>query len=345
MDTLLTERQRLILRAIVDDYVQSAEPVGSRTISKRQDVNYSPATIRNDMSDLEEMGYLEQPHTSAGRIPSQKGYRFYVDHIINEQDLTQADLFQFRRFFAHRMDELEQVVQHTATILSQLTNYTSIVLGPEMTGATLKHMQIIPLTEDSAIAIIVTNTGHVENRKVKLPRNVPIHEIERFVNLLNHKMAGVPLQQFKHKIYSEVAEELRAHIESYEQLLHMLEQAMEKDSDDRLYLGGMTLMLNQPEFKDVEKAKSLLEMFEHNQDLLKLLGGHPNIGLQVRIGQENEIEAATQCSIITASYSLDGQYLGTIGILGPTRMEYRKVIGLLNQMAKELPTVLRQWYT
>jgi heat-inducible transcriptional repressor len=344
MDNLLSERQRLILRAIVDDYVQSAEPVGSRTISKREDVGYSPATIRNEMSDLEEMGYLEQPHTSAGRIPSQKGYRFFVDHLIEPHEVSPADIIQFKRFFTSRMNELEQVVQQTAIILSQLTNYTSIVLGPDMPGETLKHVQIVPLSDYSAVAIIVTNTGHVENRTISIPKGVSVHEIEKLVNLLNQRLSGVPLQHFKHKIYTEMAHELRAHIESYEQVLQMLEQVTAKEADDRLYLGGTAKMLNQPEFKDVEKAKGILELLEQNQIVLKLIGQPHSNGLQIKIGQENGLDVVSHCSIITAAYSLDGLHLGTIGIIGPTRMEYRKVIGLLNHIATDLPMALKRWY-
>jgi heat-inducible transcriptional repressor len=341
---MLSERQRMILRAIVDDYVESAEPVGSRTISKREHIGFSPATIRNEMSDLEELGYLEQPHTSAGRIPSQKGYRFYVDHLMEPQDVLTGDLNHLRQFITNKMIELEQVVQQAATILSQLTNYTSIVLGPETQGANLKHVQIIPLNERSAVAIIVTNTGHVENRKITIPQGVSVHQIEKMVNILNHRLSGVPLHRMMHMIYSEIADELKNHIESYEQILQMLEQSIVKEADERLFFGGTAKMLNQPEFRDVDKAKEILELFEQNQVVLKLLDSSNSARLQIRIGQETGIEAVSHCSIVTASYSLDGQHLGTIGIIGPTRMEYRKVIGVLNHIALDLPNSLRHWF-
>jgi heat-inducible transcriptional repressor len=341
---MLSERQRLILRAIVDDYVQSAEPVGSRTISKREDVRFSPATIRNEMSDLEELGYLEQPHTSAGRIPSQKGYRFYVDHLMEPHEVSHEDIIHFKQFFATRVNELEKVVQQTATILSQLTNYTSIMLGPEMPKETLKHLQIIPLSEHSAVAIIVTNTGHVENRTISIPEGVPVNEIEKLVNLLNHRLNGIPLYQLRHKIYTEMGHELRTHIESYERIVQIMDQALTGESDDRLFLGGAAKILSQPEFKDVDKAKDILELFEQNRVVLSLLGNPRSEGMQIKIGQENGLDIVSHCSIITASYSLEGQHLGTIGIIGPTRMEYRKVIGLLNHLAIDLPLAFKRWY-
>ena len=171
---MLTERQRLILSAIVDDYIRSAEPVGSRSISKRGDVGFSPATIRNEMSDLEEMGYLEQPHTSAGRIPSHKGYRYYVDHLLRQTALSKKELEVIKNFFAEKILEFEKVIQQVATILSQLTNYTSIVLGPEVFSTSLKMLQIVPLNENRAVAIIVTNTGRVENKVVEIPEGVSL---------------------------------------------------------------------------------------------------------------------------------------------------------------------------
>src|SRR6478752_681894 len=188
---MLTERQRMILSAIIDDYVRSAEPIGSRSISKRGNVGFSPATIRNEMSDLEEMGYLEQPHTSAGRIPSHKGYRYYVDHLLQHGTLHDNDLNSMKGAFAERIQEMEGVIQHVAGMLSSLTNYTSIVLGPEVFSTTLKHLQIIPLTETTAVAIIVMNTGHVENKTVSIPEGIRMSEIEKVVNILNAKLKNV----------------------------------------------------------------------------------------------------------------------------------------------------------
>src|SRR5690606_14777192 len=168
MMVMLSERQRLILSAIVDDYIRSAEPVGSRTISKRNDVSFSPATIRNEMSDLEELGFLEQPHTSAGRIPSNLGYRYYVDHLLHAGYLNVQDISLLKTVLADRILQIEQVIQQVSIIMSNLTNYTSIVLGPEVFHTTLRHLQLLPLDGNRAVAIIVTNTGHVENRIVSI---------------------------------------------------------------------------------------------------------------------------------------------------------------------------------
>jgi heat-inducible transcriptional repressor len=340
---MLTERQRLILSAIVDDYIRSAEPVGSRSISKRGDVGFSPATIRNEMSDLEEMGFLEQPHTSAGRIPSHKGYRYYVDHLLRIGQFTGHEVDIMKLFFAERIQEIEQVIQQASIILSNITNYTSIVLGPELFSTTLRHLQLIPLNDHTAVAIIVTNTGHVENRTVSIPEDVPMSELEKVVAILNAKLSGVPLLHLKSKLYNEIGEELRKYVSKYEELIQLIESVLDNDEDSRIFLSGTTNMLIQPEFKDVEKVKTILDLLDQTPTLIKMFSSAP-AGIQVRIGTENHMEAINNCSLITATYSIDGQSLGTIGILGPTRMEYAKVIGLLDHFSKDMALVLARWY-
>ncbi|ANE47289.1 HrcA family transcriptional regulator [Paenibacillus swuensis] len=340
---MLTERQRLILNAIIDDYIRSAEPVGSRSISKRGEVGFSPATIRNEMSDLEELGFLEQPHTSAGRIPSNKGYRYYVDHLVKLGDVGKHELDVLKLFFAERIQEMEHVIQHAASILSNLTNYTSIVLGPEVFSTTLRHVQLLPLNEDTAVAIIVTNTGHVENKTVKLPEGIQASELEKIVSILNSKLAGVPLLHLKSKLHTEVGQELSRYVTGYEDMLGMLNSVFAGEQHSKLFLSGTTNIMAQPEFKDVDKVKTILDLFEETPTWVKMFTSAPE-GIQVRIGAENNMEAIQACSLITATYTLEGQQLGTIGILGPTRMDYAKVISLMNVLSKDLALVMGRWY-
>jgi len=340
---MLSERQRMILNAIIDDYIRSAEPVGSRSISKRGDVTFSPATIRNEMADLEELGLLEQPHTSAGRIPSIKGYRYYVDHLVTLDGIGDQDARKLRTFFAEKMNHWEDVIGHAATILSQMTNYTSIVLGPEMFSTTLKHFQLIPIGDASAVAIIVANTGHVEHRTISIPDGIAMEDINKVVNLLNEKLSGVPFYKVKSVLHSEIAKELSRYVEHCEEILALLEQTITEEQEPKVYLSGASNMLTQPEFKDVDKAKSILGMLEETQLLMQLFQPGPG-GIQVKIGTENALEAINQCSLITATYSFEGQSLGTIGILGPTRMEYGKVISLLNYLSKDIASMMSRWY-
>lgn len=340
---MLTERQQRILHAIIDDYIRSAEPVGSRTISKRGDIGFSPATIRNEMSDLEELGYLEQPHTSAGRIPSQKGYRYYVDQLVGLGMLGEHELQFTKAFFADKIQQTELIMQQTASVLSGLTNYTAIALGPETFNNKLKHIQLITLNENTAVAIIVTDTGHVENRTVQVPPGISVHEMERFVNILNAKLRGVPMVQLRSKLYNEISNELAAHISRYEDFVLMLETVLESSQEEKVYLSGMTNMLNQPEFKDVDKIKTIFDLFDESDAIAKIFADAPH-GIRVRIGAENELEAIRNCSLITATYSVENQSLGTIGILGPTRMDYGKVLYLLDHLSKDLAIILAKRY-
>lgn len=336
---MLTDRQRMILSAIIDNYIQSAEPVGSRTISKKEGVGFSSATIRNEMADLEEMGYLEQPHTSAGRVPSTKGYRFYVDNLLQPKNISEQDLSNIKQVFAERISQMEQVIESTASVLSQITNYTAIVLGPEMFEHRLKHIQIVLLNDQQAVAIIVTHTGRVENKLIDLPAGVHAGEVEKLVNILNSRLKDVPLWQLRQRMYQEIAGEMRRHVEQYEEMLHILETSVITDEADRVFLRGATKIMNQPEFRDVEKVKDILELFEQNHQLVKLLTTAGE-GVQVRIGQENDMEAIKECSIVTTPYYIGGKAIGVVGILGPTRMEYDKVISVLDYLARGLSTML-----
>ncbi|MBN2983285.1 MULTISPECIES: heat-inducible transcriptional repressor HrcA [Cohnella] len=340
---MLTERQRMILSAIVDDYIRSAEPVGSRSISKRGDVSFSPATIRNEMADLEELGFLEQPHTSAGRVPSVKGYRYYVDHLIPFAGVSDEDVVKLHSFFAEKMNHWEGVINQAATIVSQLTNYTSIVLGPEMFSTTLKHFQLVPLNDSSAVAIIVTSTGHVEHKTVTIPEGIQMGDIQKIVNLLNDKLTGVPFVRIKSVLHTEVARELRRFVDRCEQILDMLGKTLSDETEPHVFLSGATNILTQPEFKDVGKVKGILDTLEETSKLMQLFHALPE-GIQVRIGTENAVEEINSCSLITATISLDGQSLGTIGILGPTRMEYGKVIHLLEFLSNDVTKLWSRWY-
>ncbi|WP_018923705.1 heat-inducible transcriptional repressor HrcA [Salsuginibacillus kocurii] len=340
---MLSERQLFILRAIIDDYTQTAEAVGSRSISKRSDVNYSPATIRNEMADLEELGFLEKPHSSSGRIPSQKGYRYYVDHLLSPHHLSRSDLVDLRTLFAQKVSETEEVIKKSAHVLSELTSYISVALGPEAFEAKLKHMQIVPLNKESAVAIMVTDTGQVENRPLTLPSEMDMSELEKIVNILNERLQGVPLYKLHTRLYTEVFNVLEKHVNNYRSFLDSFEQAVRSERPEKVYYGGKTNLLSQPEFKDVEKVRLLLELLEEDDKVHRMLSTGEN-GVTVRIGNENDVAAFEDLSLITATYSIAGKPVGTVGILGPTRMEYPRVIGLLEHMSKDLTNALTDLY-
>lgn len=342
---MLTERQRQILKLVVENYVTSAEPVGSRTLSKSEDISYSSATIRNEMADLEDLGYLEQPHTSAGRIPSEKGYRFYVDHLMRPMEVTLEQYHKIRKQLTQNLMERENIIGQTAQLIAQLTHYTALILGPEFYESSLKHVQILPISDDGkAVMIIVTDNGRVENRKVQLPEGVPFSEVEKLVKLLNLKLHNVPLSQLKKRLYDEVSEELKRHFEHYHRMMGLLDELVRiQPTAEKVYLGGTTNILSQPEFQDVEKIRVLFELFEDESEVFQLFS-EIGEGVQVRIGQENKLAAVNQCSFVTVAYTMDGQPIGSIGILGPTRMDYRKVLGILHAFSMDFAHLFQQWY-
>jgi len=340
---VLTDRQLLILQVIVDDFIRSAQPVGSRSLSKKEEISFSSATIRNEMSDLEELGFIEKTHTSSGRVPSEKGYRYYVDHLLSPQALNQQDITIIKSIFAERIFEFEKIIQRSARILSDLTNYTSIVLGPAVSINKLKRIQIIPLNKETAVAIFVTDSGHVENRTFYLPATIDASDLEKTVNILNDRLAGVPLEELNDKIYKEVAMLLRQHIHNYDFMLHTIVDTLKLPANEKLFFGGKTNMLSQPEFHDVSKIKSLLTMIDQEDWLYNLIR-EDSAGIHVKIGRENKNSAMENCSLITATYSVGAEKLGTIAILGPTRMEYSRVISLLQFLSKDLTAVLTKLY-
>lgn len=339
---MLTERQLLILQTIVDDYIRSAEPVGSRTISKRKNLPYSAATIRNDMAELEEQGYLEKPHSSSGRVPSQKGYRYYVDHLLSPHHLTEAEVSDIRSIFDKKLREFEEIMEHSARILSNMTSYVSLVLGPEVYETALKSTQIVPLTKSTAILILVTDTGHVEKQLIEIPGSIDVSDIERTVNILNDRLIGIPLNELQEKLKTEVKSVLQAHVKNYERILQALLPSFKIEKSEKVYYSGKTNLLMFPEFQNVERLRNLLDRLEEAETINKLRSNEQ--GIRVRIGHENNMPAFEECTLITATFSTGNKYMGTIGIIGPTRMEYPRVIGLIESLSKDLSKLLTELY-
>jgi len=332
---MLTERQLLILQIIVDDFIRMAQPVGSRSLSKKEGISFSSATIRNEMADLEDLGYIEKPHSSAGRIPSEKGYRFYVDHLLSPQLVNEDDARSVKSVFAERIFEIEKLVKNSADILSDLTNYTTIALGPKVSENRLKSIQLIPIGTNQAVSIIVTDTGIVKNRTVTIPPGVSMSDIEKMVNILNERLINVPIHQLNDKLYKEVAMILRSHISNYESVLKMVSNTIDVPIEQKLFLSGKTNILAQPEFHDVETMRVLLNMIEKKDELKSILPIE-QLGLSVKIGKENEKSGLENVSIISATYSLGDNQIGTFAVLGPTRMEYSRVISLMHLITGQL---------
>lgn len=338
---ILNERQLLIFQSIIDDFIETAQPVGSKVIANKSNISVSAATIRSVMADLEKMGYLEKTHSSSGRVPSQKGYRYYVDHLINP--VQRKDMNIIKNLIEDGIFEFEQIVQTSAEILSDLTNYTAIILGPEIYEAKLIKMEIVKLSESTAVAVLITDTGHVEHRSFTLPPTISASDLEKMVNILNEKLNGVAISRLSDQLNNELVDLLRRYIRDVDQSYDYLKEVLFNEEPIKLYVGGKSNMLTQPEFNDVEKIHSFYSLME-NEDQIAKLFKQTNEGIKVTIGDENALEAMKDFTLITSTYALNDEQLGTIALLGPTRMHYDKVIQLLNSLSSEMSEVLYLWY-
>ena len=338
---MLDERKQRILQAVIQDYISSAEPVGSRTLARKYDLGVSPATIRNEMADLEMLGYLEHIHTSSGRVPSSKGYRLYVDSLLPVQPMTDAEKVMIDKWYKAKVQQLDQVFQETAKIISKLTRNVSLVLAPQISKAAFRCMQFLPLDDHRVIAVLMTDAGFVENRIMEMPAGSSFEDFQRMAKVINGCLAGHTLGAIQNGSLKQIEAEIGDN-GLYESAMTLIDKALNSQRKERLYLGGTTEMMEQPEFHNVDKVKELLIMLEKDQLMKDILKAHLGDGLTVTIGQENEYSGIKDCSIITATYHLDGELLGSMAVLGPTRMEYGRTMSLLNYMNNNLTEVIKR---
>lgn len=337
----MDERKKKILRAIVQDYITTAEPVGSRTIARKFDLGISPATIRNEMADMEELGLIEQPHTSSGRIPSDAGYRYYVDCLMEHPKLSKDEKGVIERETLKGIAEIQEVISHTSKLLSQLTHLTSIVVGPQKGKSSFSQMHFLPYQPGQAIMVIVKENGAVENQIVDIGENVTAEELQRIATVFNQKMRGHSLSEVRRSLLHEIYSELTRQRSLIDNALELLSVVLNNSGDEpnKVYLGGTLNMLNQPEFQDVEKIRNLFQIFEEGEQIKKVL--HPAAGgLTVTIGGENSLKELQDCSVISATYRVEGEALGMIGLIGPTRMDYSRAIAMVDYMTRTLNELL-----
>lgn len=333
----LDDRKRRILQAIIDDYIDTAEPVGSRTVARKHELGLSSATIRNEMADLEEMGFLAQPHTSAGRIPSDKGYRFYVNELMRERVISAEEAECIKQALEIRINEMNQLIRQASMILSKITKYTSIATAPQLKKSILKAVQVVPIQQGRALVIVVTNANVVRNSFIKIPDNVTADMLIMMSNMLNNKLNGLTMDQISNNILLDIERELSISKEILMPVIDGIIDSINNIDYSDVYLEGTTNILNFPEFMDIVKAKEFLNVLDEKEKIYKILNnkkGIENIGVQ--IGTENDIQQIKDCSLVTATYSIGNVVLGTIGVIGPTRMEYAKVISSMNYLKRKL---------
>lgn len=337
---MLNERKKKILQIIIEDYISSAEPVGSRTIARKYDLGLSPATIRNEMSDLELLGYLEQPHTSAGRIPSAQAYRFYVDALIEPGTLTDNDMALIDGWYNERRRNIDDIFQSTAKILSRMTQNVSMVLTNQQTIANFCYLKFLPLDSQHAILCIVADDGSIDTNVVDIPLGMSSEEMDYLAGKMSKLLEDRNLSDISVEILQNVHTDVVEDKLIFSSLLQAVRKMTGRRQEQKVFLGGTKQLLNQPEFRDVERVRNLLGILEEEKVLKDLLQGGEDSDLKVTIGSENKFTGIQDCSMVQATYRLNGQIVGTMAVLGPTRMEYGKVISVMDYLHKYLKTIL-----
>lgn len=345
MDTQLDNRKITILKAIIKTYLETGEPVGSRTISKYSELKLSSATIRNEMSDLEEMGYIIQPHTSAGRIPSDKGYRFYVDQIMQEKD---NEVTEFKDMMVQKVDKLELVLKKMAQVLAANTNYAAMISGPSYHKTKLKFIQLSRVEAHKLLVVVVVEGNIVKNTMIDIAEELGEQELLNLNILLNSSLNGLTIEEINLDIISRLKEDAGIHSQVVELVLNEVTEAIKAGGEDlQIYTSGATNIFRYPELSEGDKASKLIGTLEHKEMLQEFVyevntenGG--DAGIQVYIGDETPVQSMKDCSVVTANYDLGGGLRGTVGIIGPKRMDYEKVLGTLRNLMSQLDAAFKK---
>lgn len=342
----LGARKQQVLLAIVNNYINTAEPVSSRTVAKKYGLGVSPATIRNEMADLEEMGYIEQPHTSAGRIPSELGFRYYIDYLMKKQELDRTEKELIKREFQEKIADLSQILQKTSQLLAKLTQYAAMVLIPQFKIGNYKYFQLVKMNFGQAMLVVVWDTGIVQHHLIEISDNIMALDLKIISDVFNAKLSGHTVNDIKLTIVKEIYFELAKYKIILDQVLELIINNLPLDIKNKLYLGGAFSVLNQPEFcHNIERVRVFLSLLEKEYLLYDLLtGGLGQKGVTVRIGREINYNEMRNCSLVISSYQWGEQSAGTIGVLGPIRMDYAKAIGVVEYVAQSLSRTLEKMF-
>ncbi len=333
----LNERKRNILEAIIESYISNAEPVGSRTIAKSHMINLSPATIRNEMADLEEMGFLEQPHTSAGRIPSEKGYRYYVDRLMHRCKLSMDEIALLRSLLESKISEVSVLAREISSICSKMTNCAIVSVTPETEETTIKQLQMMAVDKYTVLLIIVTSASTVKTKQIAVSHPVEAEFLNQLSLLLNRIIAGRSVDEINIDDLMTVKNSMPDHHELLQQMLIFVYECLDDVRDSDVFLGGVANILNYPEYNNITKAKELLEFLEDEHNIKKLFKPLSNgKDIQVFIGSENLVNEMRDCSVVLSHYQIHDSQFGAIGIIGPKRMDYAKAVSMLEYFTKQL---------
>ncbi len=340
----LDKRKVKILKAIISSYIDNAEAVGSRTISKKYELGVSPATIRNEMSDLEEMGFLIQPHASAGRIPTDKAYRYYVDSLWKKVlGSANTNINELRSIIEDKASEMDSVFKNSVRILSQFTKYTSFIVSPHLKQSEIKRIQLVPITDRKILLVLILQSNIVKQVVLRLNSPIPLDQMDRISVSLSEKLNGYKLEDIE-TIKDSLIEQLyhlrESSSDSLLELLPFLVDQISKLEDFNVYSDGLTSILDLPEYNDVVKAREFISFVEDKDSMAKLFQYTGENDFDICIGRENEYEELRDCSLITATYRLNGRLIGKIGVIGPMRMDYSKVISTVKSMSEAVNEII-----
>lgn len=336
----INDRKIKILEAIINDYINTGEPVGSRTLAKKYNLGVGSATIRNEMADLEDMGLLEQPHTSAGRVPSSKGYRLYVDNFMKKDNLSLEEELQIKKYIIDTaMLEVDKIVKQASTLLSELTNLTCVVQKPSVTQSYIKSVQLLKVDEHNIVSVIVTDTGVIKNHRIRTEKIPSPDELQVINNIINSRLVNLTIEEINLEVINNLKKDLEGFDDLFNAIVPALYESLKEENKSEVFMSGTTNIFNYPEYNDIDNAKEILNLLYNKDCLIELM--EPSGKLSVKIGEENYVPEAKNCSIISAEYSLGNKSIGTIGLIGPRRINYSRVIAIMAQVMKELNEMLR----
>ncbi|MBR4409901.1 MAG: heat-inducible transcription repressor HrcA [Firmicutes bacterium] len=337
----LSERKLKILQAIISDYVRFAEPVGSRTLSKKYDLGISPATIRNEMADLEEMGYLTHPHTSAGRVPSDKAYRLYVNALMEKKELSGEEKLVIAQRLQGSVNEFEKTIEHAAAVLSEITNLTSFAMTPAQNNDTLKFINLLPVDENTVVLMIVAESGKISNQALRMKVPYTEESLQLLAKTMTYNYKGKTISEaLTLNIIEDVETDITAMSGLAANVMPNFMKTLEDMLNVNLYMEGLTNIFDIPEYNDLGKARSFLNMLSQKEDFTRKLLERED-GIIVTIGEENTDDIMQDCSLITATYHVDGKMVGKIGVIGPTRMQYGEVTSIIEYLTDNLNNVFK----
>lgn len=330
----MDERKKRILQAVVDEYVNTAEPVSSSTLVEKYGLNYSSATVRNELAELEKNGYLDKTHTSSGRVPSEKGYRFYVDELIKEDDISLEEMKYIQSKLSTKVNEIEDLAKIATSTLSEITHYTTVAIGPKVETQLIEEIKFVLLGTRMLMAVIITDSGLVKETIIKYNEDITQSQVETLNNLFNSKLKGKPLSKIDKPMEEYILSEINYSIDVIKPIIDQINKIVEEA--ETIYLKGANKAFDLPEFKSLELAKNFVNVLDEKEVMLDILDSGMAKDINVYIGDENDKEELKDFSVVTFKHSIGDKELGTIGIIGPKRMNYSKVISVMKYISKKI---------